>query len=111
MPSRRRQKAAVWAAQAALKGGDRSYEKFLITLVKDEPRLLTDMGELEAMADGLPELNGFTKVLNHDDLVERFRAASGASPAAAAAITSGGATVQSTLEADTDPSGGEELNF
>jgi len=42
----------VWAAQAALKGGDRSYEKFLITLVKDEPRLLTDMGELgDVLAD------------------------------------------------------------
>jgi HEAT repeat protein len=44
----------VWAAQATLKGGDASYEKFLITLVKDEPRLLTDMGEL---GDVLADLN------------------------------------------------------
>lgn len=44
----------VWAAQATLKGGDKTYEKFLITLVKDEPRLLTDMGEL---GDVLADLN------------------------------------------------------
>ena len=36
----------VWAAQSLLNGGDESQEKFLITLVKEEPRLLTDMGEL-----------------------------------------------------------------
>ncbi|MCH2373585.1 MAG: HEAT repeat domain-containing protein [Planctomycetes bacterium] len=36
----------VWAAQALYSGGDESYQKFFITLVKDEPRLLTDMGEL-----------------------------------------------------------------
>lgn len=47
----------VWAAQALLRGGDTSHEKFLITLVKEEPRLLTDMGELgEVLADlGLVE--------------------------------------------------------
>jgi HEAT repeat protein len=47
----------VWAAQALLKGGDTTHEKFLITLVKEEPRLLTDMGELgEVLADlGLVE--------------------------------------------------------
>ena len=36
----------VWSAQALRKGGDASHEKFLLGLVKDEPRLLTDMGEL-----------------------------------------------------------------
>lgn len=42
----------VWAAQAFVKGGDRSHEKFLIGLVKEEPRLLTDMGELgDVLAD------------------------------------------------------------
>jgi HEAT repeat protein len=43
----------VWAAQALLKGGDESQEKYLIGLVKEEPRLLTDMGEL---GDVLAEL-------------------------------------------------------
>ncbi len=42
----------VWAAQAFVKGGDRSHEKYLLTLVKEEPRLLTDMGELgDVLAD------------------------------------------------------------
>jgi hypothetical protein len=42
----------VWAAAALVKGGDDSHEKFLITLVKEEPRLLTDMGELgDVLAD------------------------------------------------------------
>jgi hypothetical protein len=36
----------VWAAQALVKGGDDSHAKFLLTLAKEEPRLLTDMGEL-----------------------------------------------------------------
>src|SRR5688572_3434904 len=36
----------VWAAQALTKGGDPAHEKYLIGLVKEEPRLLTDMGEL-----------------------------------------------------------------
>jgi hypothetical protein len=36
----------VWAAQALAKGGDDSHRKFLVTLVKEEDRLLTDMGEL-----------------------------------------------------------------
>ncbi len=36
----------VWAAQALFKGGDTSHQKFFINLVKEEPRLLTDMGEL-----------------------------------------------------------------
>ncbi len=44
----------VWAAQALLKGGDESQEKYLISLVKEEPRLLTDMGEL---GDVLADLN------------------------------------------------------
>lgn len=42
----------VWASQALCKGGDEAQEKFLLTLVKEEPRLLTDMGELgEVLAD------------------------------------------------------------
>ena len=42
----------VWAAQALLRGGDEAHEKYLIGLVKEEPRLLTDMGELgEVLAD------------------------------------------------------------
>ena len=42
----------VWAAQALCRGGDQSQEKFLVGLVKEEPRLLTDMGELaEVLAD------------------------------------------------------------
>ena len=36
----------VWAAQALFKGGDTSHQKFFMTLVKEEPRLLSDMGEL-----------------------------------------------------------------
>ncbi len=36
----------MWAAQALFKGGDTSHQKFFINLVKEEPRLLTDMGEL-----------------------------------------------------------------
>lgn len=43
----------VWAAQALLKGGDASRKEFLVALVKEEPRLLTDMGEL---GDVLAEL-------------------------------------------------------
>jgi HEAT repeat protein len=42
----------VWAAQALMRGGDEAHEKYLIGLVKEEPRLLTDMGELgEVLAD------------------------------------------------------------
>ena len=42
----------VWSAQALLKGGDTTHEKYLLTLVKEEPRLLTDMGELgDVLAD------------------------------------------------------------
>lgn len=42
----------VWAAQALTRGGDRSHEKYILGLVKDEPRLMTDMGELgEVLAD------------------------------------------------------------
>ena len=36
----------VWASQALSKGGDESQEKLLLLLVKEEPRLLTDMGEM-----------------------------------------------------------------
>ncbi len=36
----------VWAAQALCKGGNDSYRKFFIGLIKEEPRLLSDMGEL-----------------------------------------------------------------
>ncbi|MBI4601951.1 MAG: HEAT repeat domain-containing protein, partial [Planctomycetes bacterium] len=50
-------KKRVWAAQALLKAGQSEYEKYLIGLVKEEPRLLTDMGELgDVLADlGLHE--------------------------------------------------------
>lgn len=42
----------VWAAQALYKGGDESFQKFFLDLVKQEPRLLTDMGELgDVLAD------------------------------------------------------------
>ena len=42
----------VWAAQALYRGGDTSYQKFFITLIKEQPRLLTDMGELgDVLAD------------------------------------------------------------
>jgi hypothetical protein len=52
----------VWAAQALLRGGDEAHEKYLIGLVKEEPRLLTDMGELGdvladlGLADSVPYL-------------------------------------------------------
>ena len=36
----------VWAAQALAKGGNNEHRKFLVTLVKEEERLLGDMGEL-----------------------------------------------------------------
>lgn len=36
----------VWAAQALAKGGDDTHRKYLLNLVKEEDRLLTDMGEL-----------------------------------------------------------------
>lgn len=36
----------VWSAQALLRGGDESHARYLVALVKEEPRLLTDMGEL-----------------------------------------------------------------
>lgn len=49
----------VWAAQAFLKGGDESQAKYLVNLVKEEPRLLTDMGEL---GDVLAELKLFDAV-------------------------------------------------
>jgi hypothetical protein len=49
----------VWAAQSLLKGGDIAHEKFLLTLVKEEPRLLTDMGEL---GDVLGDLGLFDAV-------------------------------------------------
>ena len=47
----------VWAAQALTKGGSPDHDKFLLGLVKEEPRLLTDMGELgDVLADlGLEE--------------------------------------------------------
>ena len=42
----------VWAAQALLRGGDEEQRQYLIGLVKEEPRLLTDMGELgDVLAD------------------------------------------------------------
>ena len=42
----------VWAAQALYRAGDKAQHKFLVGLVKEEPRLLTDMGELgEVLAD------------------------------------------------------------
>ncbi len=42
----------VWATQALYKGGDESHQKFFLNLVKEEPRLLSDMGELgEVLAD------------------------------------------------------------
>lgn len=42
----------VWAAQALLKGGDEAQRKFLITLVKEGERPLSDMGELgEVLAE------------------------------------------------------------
>lgn len=49
----------VWAAQALVKGGEDSHEKFLVGLVKDEPRLLTDMGE---MGDVLSDLELYDAV-------------------------------------------------
>jgi hypothetical protein len=45
-------KHRVWAAQALRRGGDAEHEKYLLALVKEEPRLLTDMGELgDVLAD------------------------------------------------------------
>ncbi|HVR73845.1 MAG TPA: HEAT repeat domain-containing protein [Planctomycetota bacterium] len=42
----------VWAAQALRKGGDEAQERYLLALAKEEPRLLTDMGELgDVLAD------------------------------------------------------------
>ena len=49
----------VWAAQALYRGGDKSFQKFFINLIKDEPRLLTDMGEL---GDVLSDLELFQAV-------------------------------------------------
>jgi len=39
-------KHRVWAAAALLKGGDESQRKYLVTLIKEEERSLSDMGEL-----------------------------------------------------------------
>ncbi len=36
----------VWAAQAFYRGGDDSMRKFFVNLIKEEPRLLTDMGDM-----------------------------------------------------------------
>ena len=68
----------VWAAQALYQGGEASLQKFFINLIKEEPRLLTDMGEL---GDVLSDLELFQAVpfiinrLKHDKAEYRADAA------------------------------------
>ena len=54
----------VWAAQALFKGGDTSHQKFFINLIKEEPRLLTDMGELGDVLGDLQLLQSVPFVIN-----------------------------------------------
>jgi hypothetical protein len=75
----------------------------------DKCPVIPEMEDLEGMLTGLVDLNGFTKILDFDALVEKFRGAAGASHAAAAAITSGGSNVQDAVDSGT-PSD-DKLNF
>jgi hypothetical protein len=43
----------VWASQALLKGGDEEHRKFLLQLVKEDPKPLSDLGELGEVLDDL----------------------------------------------------------
>ncbi len=68
----------VWAAQALFKGGDTSHQKFFINLVKEEPRLLTDMGELGDVLGDIQLLQVVPFVINrlkHDKAEYRADAA------------------------------------
>jgi hypothetical protein len=54
----------VWAAQALCKGGDESQEKYFLALVKEEPRLLTDMGELGEVLSDLGLIDAVPYLIN-----------------------------------------------
>jgi len=63
-------KHRVWAAAARLSGGDEEQRKFLVELVKDEPRPLSDLGELGQIVADLEILDAVPF------LIKRFKSGS-----------------------------------